>query len=127
MKGKIYLAYLMRTPLADFDLSTYILNRLQSADIITVGDLISHSRTDLMRIHYLGIKCLRTLDNLVCRLGLEYGKENKCLLKIGQDDVDIVFETCMRDVAIRTEKFMTAYIANILEKRLSQSKDVSGL
>ena len=60
--------------LVDCNLSVRALNCCRFGDIETISDLISHSKTDLLKIRCMGKKTLTELDDLVHELGLEWGK-----------------------------------------------------
>lgn len=59
----------------DCELSVRALNCLKAADIDTVGDLVMHSKTDLLKYRNFGRKSLSELDDFVESLGLRFGME----------------------------------------------------
>lgn len=63
---------LLSTELVEMDLSVRALNCLRSADIRTVGDLVQHKKTELLKIRCFGKRTLRELDDFLARLGLEW-------------------------------------------------------
>lgn len=60
--------------LVEFDLSVRALNCCKFGEIETIADLVSHCKTDLLKIRCMGKKTLRELIELVEGLGLEFGK-----------------------------------------------------
>lgn len=60
--------------LVDCNLSVRAINYCRFGDIKTVSDLVSHSKTDLLKLRCIGKKTLMELDDLVHELGLEWGK-----------------------------------------------------
>jgi len=64
---------LMSTELVDMDLSVRTINCLKSADICTVGELVQCKKLELLKIRNFGKKSLSELDELLDRLGLEWG------------------------------------------------------
>ncbi len=66
---------LLRTRLVDMDLSVRALNCLKSAEVDTLGELISYSKNDLMKFRNFGKKSLTELEELVSSKGLEFGTD----------------------------------------------------
>ena len=64
---------LMSMKLVDMDLSVRTINCLKSADICTVGELVQCKKLELLKIRNFGKKSLSELDELLDRLGLEWG------------------------------------------------------
>ncbi len=66
---------LLRTKLVDMDLSVRALNCLKSAEVETLGELISYSKSDLMKFRNFGKKSLTELEELVSSKGLQFGTD----------------------------------------------------
>jgi DNA-directed RNA polymerase subunit alpha len=64
---------ILKTRLADMDLSVRALNCLKAADVETMGDLVSFHRGDLLKFRNFGRKSLNELDDLIKSRGLEFG------------------------------------------------------
>lgn len=65
---------LLSTELVDMDLSVRTLNCLRSANIRTVGELMQSNKLELLQIRNFGKKSFCELDDLLDRLGLEWGE-----------------------------------------------------
>ncbi len=57
----------------DCDLSVRALNCLKAADVDTLGDLVSYSKSDLLCFRNFGRKSLGELEQLVWSKGLRFG------------------------------------------------------
>ncbi len=66
---------LLRSRLYDMDLSVRAVNCLKSADIETLGELVSRSKSDLLKFRNFGKKSLVELEQLVKDKGLEFGMD----------------------------------------------------
>ena len=66
---------LLKTRLQDMELSVRALNCLKSADVITLGDLVSYQRSDLLKFRNFGKKSLTELDQLLTNLNLAFGTD----------------------------------------------------
>ena len=66
---------LLKTKLADQDLSVRALNCLKAADVDTVGDLVKLNRNDLLKFRNFGKKSLTELDELLASLNLKFGMD----------------------------------------------------
>ncbi len=64
---------LLKTKLVDLNLSVRALNCLKAADVETLGDLVSHTKADLLKFRNFGKKSLTELEQLVASKGLEFG------------------------------------------------------
>ena len=64
---------LLKTKLADMDLSVRALNCLKAAEVETLGELVSFSKSDLMKFRNFGKKSLTELEELVHSKGLNFG------------------------------------------------------
>jgi DNA-directed RNA polymerase subunit alpha len=66
---------LLKTSLADLDLSVRAFNCLKSAEIKTLGDLVKLEITDMMKFRNFGKKSLTELEQLVSDKNLHFGME----------------------------------------------------
>ena len=66
---------LLKKKLVDLDLSVRALNCLKSADVSTLGDLVSYQKDDLLKFRNFGKKSLAELENLVDNLNLDFGMD----------------------------------------------------
>lgn len=64
---------LLKSKLADMDLSVRALNCLKAAEVETLGELVSYSKSDLMKFRNFGKKSLTELEELVHAKGLNFG------------------------------------------------------
>ncbi len=64
---------ILKTKLVDMDLSVRALNCLKSAELETLGDLVSIHKGDLLKFRNFGKKSLSELEDLVTSKGLEFG------------------------------------------------------
>lgn len=64
---------LLKTKLADMDLSVRALNCLKAAEVETLGELVAYSKSDLMKFRNFGKKSLTELEELVHAKGLNFG------------------------------------------------------
>lgn len=64
---------LLKSKLADMDLSVRALNCLKAAEVETLGELVSYSKSDLMKFRNFGKKSLTELEELVHDKGLNFG------------------------------------------------------
>lgn len=69
----LYTRQLLKTKLSDMDLSVRALNCLKTADVETLGELVSYSKADLMKFRNFGKKSLTELEELVHSKGLNFG------------------------------------------------------
>ncbi|MDR2449270.1 MAG: DNA-directed RNA polymerase subunit alpha [Prevotellaceae bacterium] len=66
---------LLKTRLADMELSVRALNCLKSAEVETLGELVKFQRSDLLKFRNFGRKSLTELDALLERLKLNFGMD----------------------------------------------------
>ncbi len=66
---------LLKTNLADMDLSVRAYNCLKAADIKTLGDLVRLEVSDMMKFRNFGKKSLTELEQLVAEKGLTFGMD----------------------------------------------------
>ena len=71
----LHMRQLLKTKLVDMDLSVRALNCLKSAEVDTLGDLVSFNKNDLMKFRNFGRKSLTELEELVILKGLSFGME----------------------------------------------------
>ncbi|MRM94406.1 DNA-directed RNA polymerase subunit alpha [Riemerella anatipestifer] len=64
---------LLKSKLAEMDLSVRALNCLKAAEVETLGELVSYSKSDLMKFRNFGKKSLTELEELVHSKGLNFG------------------------------------------------------
>lgn len=66
---------LLKTKLTDLDLSVRALNCLRSADIETLGELVTLNKNDLLKFRNFGKKSLTELEELLTNMGLMFGMD----------------------------------------------------
>lgn len=66
---------LLKKKLVDMDLSVRALNCLKSADVNTLGELVSYQKEDLLKFRNFGKKSLAELENLLDSLNLDFGMD----------------------------------------------------
>jgi DNA-directed RNA polymerase subunit alpha len=66
---------LLKKKLVDMDLSVRALNCLKSAEVNTLGDLVSFQKEDLLKFRNFGKKSLSELENLLENLNLDFGMD----------------------------------------------------
>jgi DNA-directed RNA polymerase subunit alpha len=71
----LHMRQLLKTKLADQDLSVRALNCLKAAEVDTVGDLVRFNRSDLLKFRNFGKKSLSELDDLLTALNLHFGMD----------------------------------------------------
>jgi DNA-directed RNA polymerase subunit alpha len=64
---------ILKTPLADLDLSVRAYNCLKAAEIRTLGELVSYHIDDLLKFRNFGKKSLSELEEFVIEKGLSFG------------------------------------------------------
>jgi DNA-directed RNA polymerase subunit alpha len=69
----LHMRQLLKTKLADMDLSVRALNCLKAADVETLGDLVSFNKNDLLKFRNFGRKSLTELEELVHSKNLSFG------------------------------------------------------
>ena len=67
--------HLLLTKLSDMGLTVRAFNCLKAADIDTFADLVSYSRTELMKFRNFGRKSLNEIDLLVEKMKLSFGMD----------------------------------------------------
>ena len=71
----LHMRKLLKTPISDLDLSVRAYNCLKSADIKTLGDLVSLEIADMMKFRNFGKKSLTELEQLVAEKNLTFGMD----------------------------------------------------
>jgi DNA-directed RNA polymerase subunit alpha len=71
----LHMRQLLKTKLADMDLSVRALNCLKAADVTTLGDLVHYNKNDLLKFRNFGKKSLTELDELLDGLHLSFGMD----------------------------------------------------
>lgn len=71
----LHMRKLLKTPLADLDLSVRAYNCLKAADVRTLGDLVSLEISDMMKFRNFGKKSLTELEQLVAEKDLTFGMD----------------------------------------------------
>ncbi len=71
----LHMRQLLKTKLVDMDLSVRALNCLKAAEVDTLGDLVTFTKSDLMKFRNFGKKSLTELDELVENKGLHFGMD----------------------------------------------------
>lgn len=71
----LHMRQLLKTKLTDLDLSVRALNCLKAADVDSLGDLVAHNKSDLMKFRNFGKKSLSELEELVDQKGLDFGMD----------------------------------------------------
>ncbi|MDY3820074.1 MAG: DNA-directed RNA polymerase subunit alpha [Bacteroidaceae bacterium] len=71
----LHMRQLLKTKLADMDLSVRALNCLKAANVETLGDLVQYNKTDLLKFRNFGKKSLTELDDLLESLTLTFGTD----------------------------------------------------
>lgn len=72
-ENTLHMRQLLKSKLVDMDLSVRALNCLKAADVETLGDLVSFSKTDLLKFSNFGKKSLTELEELVRSKNLTFG------------------------------------------------------
>ena len=71
----LHTRHLLLTKLSDMGLSVRAYNCLKAADIDTFADLVSYSRSELMKFRNFGKKSLNEIDQLVEKMKLSFGMD----------------------------------------------------
>jgi len=66
---------LLKSKLADMNLSVRALNCLKAADVETLGELVKYQKNDLLKFRNFGKKSLTELDDLLDHLELTFGMD----------------------------------------------------
>ena len=71
----LHMRQLLKTKLADMNLSVRALNCLKAAEVETLGDLVQFNKNDLLKFRNFGKKSLTELDDLLESLNLSFGTD----------------------------------------------------
>jgi len=71
----LHMRQLLKTKLAEMDLSVRALNCLKAADVETLGELVHYNKNDLLKFRNFGKKSLTELDELLENLHLSFGMD----------------------------------------------------
>ncbi len=71
----LHMRQLLKTKLADMNLSVRALNCLKAADVETLGELVKYQKNDLLKFRNFGKKSLTELDDLLENLNLNFGMD----------------------------------------------------
>jgi DNA-directed RNA polymerase subunit alpha len=74
-EGYLYMRKILKTSLADLDLSVRAYNCLKAAEIKTLGELVSYHIEDLLKFRNFGKKSLSELEEFVREKGLNFGMD----------------------------------------------------
>lgn len=74
-EGYLSMRKVLKTPLADLDLSVRAYNCLKAAEIKTLGELVSFNIEDLLKFRNFGKKSLSELEEFVRDKGLTFGMD----------------------------------------------------
>lgn len=71
----LHMRQLLKTKLADMNLSVRALNCLKAAEVETLGELVQFNKVDLLKFRNFGKKTLTELENLLEELNLSFGAD----------------------------------------------------
>jgi len=71
----LHMRQLLKTELTDFGLSVRALNCLKTAEVFTLGELVSFKKSDMLKFRNFGKKSLTELEELVMVKGLNFGMD----------------------------------------------------
>jgi len=71
----LHMRQLLKSRLADMNLSVRALNCLKAADVETLGELVKYQKNDLLKFRNFGKKSLTELDDLLEHLNLTFGMD----------------------------------------------------
>ena len=71
----LHMRQLLKSKLIDMELSVRALNCLKTAEVETLGELVSFNKTDLLKFRNFGKKSLTELEELVKDKGLSFGMD----------------------------------------------------
>jgi DNA-directed RNA polymerase subunit alpha len=83
-ESSLHMRQLLKTKLVDMDLSVRALNCLKAAEVETLGELVSFSKSDLLKFRNFGKKSLTELEDLVDNKNLTFGM-NVAKYKLDKD------------------------------------------
>ena len=71
----LHMRQLLKTKLIDLELSVRALNCLKTAEVETLGELVSFNKSDLLKFRNFGKKSLTELEEMVLVKGLNFGMD----------------------------------------------------
>ena len=71
----LHMRQLLKSKLVDMELSVRALNCLKTAEVETLGELVSFNKSDLLKFRNFGKKSLTELEDLVKDKGLSFGMD----------------------------------------------------
>ena len=69
----LHMRQLLKTELTEFGLSVRALNCLKTAEVFTLGELVSFKKSDMLKFRNFGKKSLSELEELIEEKGLAFG------------------------------------------------------
>jgi DNA-directed RNA polymerase subunit alpha len=69
----LHMRQLLKTELTEFGLSVRALNCLKTAEVFTLGELVSFKKSDMLKFRNFGKKSLSELEDLIEDKGLTFG------------------------------------------------------
>ncbi len=69
----LHMRQLLKTELTEFGLSVRALNCLKTAEVFTLGELVSFKKSDMLKFRNFGKKSLTELEELIEEKGLTFG------------------------------------------------------
>ena len=69
----LHMRQLLKTELTEFGLSVRALNCLKTAEVLTLGELVSFKKADMLKFRNFGKKSLTELEDLIEEKGLTFG------------------------------------------------------
>jgi len=69
----LHMRQLLKTELTEFGLSVRALNCLKTAEVYTLGELVSFKKSDMLKFRNFGKKSLSELEDLIAEKGLTFG------------------------------------------------------
>ena len=69
----LHMRQLLKTDLTEFGLSVRALNCLKTAEVYTLGELVSFKKSDMLKFRNFGKKSLSELEELIEEKGLAFG------------------------------------------------------
>ena len=69
----LHMRQLLKTELTEFGLSVRALNCLKTAEVFTLGELVSFKKSDMLKFRNFGKKSLSELEDLIEEKGLTFG------------------------------------------------------
>jgi len=71
----LHIRQMLKSKLVDMDLSVRALNCLKAAEVETLGELVSYTKSDLLKFRNFGKKSLVELEDFIKSRGLEFGMD----------------------------------------------------